>query len=91
MTRPQSGTLDRERIETKIRFPQELHARLRERALADRRSVNATVIVLLEAALDLREGSLIASAPEFAGGVIRGDDLSGCCHGTRTASGETAS
>jgi len=38
-------------INTQVRLPRDLRDRLRERADADRRSVNATIIVLLEQAL----------------------------------------
>jgi hypothetical protein len=35
-----------------VRLPVELHARLRDAAVRDRRSVNAETIVLLDAALE---------------------------------------
>jgi hypothetical protein len=40
-----------ELVNTQVRLPRELRDRLRDRAEADRRSVNATIIVLLEQVL----------------------------------------
>jgi predicted HicB family RNase H-like nuclease len=39
-------------IRTFVRIPEDLHARLRERATAERRSLNGQIIWLLQRALD---------------------------------------
>lgn len=52
MTRPAGvTTYASDLVEIKTRLPAELRDKLRVRADADRRSVNATILVLLEAAL----------------------------------------
>jgi hypothetical protein len=45
------ATYAAELVNTQVRLPRELRDRLRNRAEADRRSVNATMIILLEQAL----------------------------------------